>query len=697
MSGSRRFERLLQPHSIGQVRTRNRIIKTASGAFYIEPDGGVGKRACAYYEAFARGGVGLLIVESCGVDYPHGVQHTIQLHLDDDKYIPGYRRLTDAVHRHGCPVFLQFQHAGPWNPTGMEITRDTPSASSIDKAELPGPDFAAPRGLSLAEVKDQIDIWAKAAVRAEKAGFDGVEINGGTCHQINTFFSRIWNRRDDEYGCGSLENRARFMCDIVREVKKRVRPDFAVTVLLNAAEYGHEKATTLEEGVALARYLETAGADAIQVRAHLYQNRWNRGGLLQPDRLFYPEPPRELPDGLDWSHKGAGAIVPLAEAVKKAVSVPVFCACRLDPSMGEEILRERKMDFIGMTRRLLADPEMPNKLAAGKLDDIRPCAGCLYCRSFVLKNEPAECRVNAAMGREHEYETTTPVSGAKKKKRVMVVGGGPAGLEAARVAASRGHDVTLLEQGPRLGGLLPLAALVNDVELTELLGLVRYYTRQLDQLGVTIILGKKADMSTVKELRPDAIILATGGKPAALTIPGIDRSNVRKSSDLHRLLKFYGRFLNIRMLARLSKVWMPVGKRVTVIGGSIQGCELAEFLTKRGRLVTIVDTKETLAEGMTLDNQRKILQWFDEKRVPRLTGITYREITERGLVITYREGETKTIESDTVIVIEPLQSDTHMLEYLKGSAPEMHVIGDCREPHLIAQAITDGWRVAHEI
>ena len=232
-----RFKKLLEPGYIGKVRTRNRIIKAANGTSFIEPSGYVGERALAYYETMAKGGVGLIIVESCGVEYPLGVQHPpVQFHLDDDRYIPSYRKLTDVIHKHGCPAFIQFQHAGPWNPTGMLPKRDTKAASALTKEELPGPDFAVPRGLSLEEVKEYIDIWAKAAQRAAKAGFDGVEINGATCHQINTFFSRIWNKREDEYGYKTLENRARFMCDIVREVKKRIGSDFPVTCLINIAE-----------------------------------------------------------------------------------------------------------------------------------------------------------------------------------------------------------------------------------------------------------------------------------------------------------------------------------------------------------------------------------------------------------------------------------------------------------------------------
>ena len=428
-----KFPKLLEPSYIGKVKTRNRIIKTAQGSSFIEPTGYVGEQAKAFYETMAKGGVGLLIVESCGVEFPLGIHHfPVQFHLDDDKYIPSYTELTQVIHKHGCPVFLQLFHSGPWNPTGLLPKRDTKSASTLTESELPGPGFAIPRAVSLSEIEDLVQMFAKAAERAKKAGFDGVEINAATCHLVNSFYSRIFNKRDDEYGCGSLENRARFMGRIISEIKKHVGPDFPVVTLINIAEYGHEKATTFEEGVQFARLAAEAGTDAIQVRAHGYGHR---GGLLQPDRLFYPEMPKPLPKDLDWSHKGVGAIIPLAQAVKKVVKVPVFAACRLDPALGEKLLRQGDIDFVGMTRRLLADPELPNKVAAGKLEDINPCTGCLYCMDVRLHNTPIRCRINANLGREREFA----IKPAPKVKQVLVVGGGPAGMEAARVAALRGH------------------------------------------------------------------------------------------------------------------------------------------------------------------------------------------------------------------------------------------------------------------
>jgi len=667
------------------------MIKSANGTSFIEPSGYVGDRALAYYEALAKGGIGLLIVESCGVEYPLGVQHPpVQFHLDEDKFIPSYAELVNAVHRHGCPVFIQFQHAGPWNPTGMLPIRDTKAASAMTKEELPGPDFAIPRAMRHEEVKEYVDIWAKAAERAAKAGFDGVEVNGGTCHQINTFLSRIWNKREDEYGPQSIENRARFMCEIVSEIKKRLGQDYPVQCLINIVEYGHEKATTVEEGVQIAKLLQQAGADSIQCRAHGYGHR---GGLIQPDRILYPVPPDWLPKNLDWSRKGAGATVPLVEAVKKQVTVPVYASCRLDPVLGEKFLRQGKIDFVPMVRRLLADPEIPNKVAEGRLKDIRPCVGCLYCMDVRNRNKPLECRVNPNLGREREYVFNSKP--AEKKKKVLVIGAGPAGLEAALIARQRGHDVILVEKSGRLGGLIPIAAVVKDLETEVLMDVIRYFRDQLIKAGVKINLRVEATPELIDKLKPEVIIVAVGGKTDIPQIPGINGKNVSILTKLDNLITFFGP----KLAAFGSKFWMPIGKHAVVMGGEHHGCEIAEFLVKRGRRVTIVHPGEALAEGMTKDDSLRLIPWFEKNGVKMYTGAKYEEVTPKGLVITTKEGERITIEANTVVPSLSLKENTDLLKLIDGKAPEIYDIGSCTrpQPDLIVDAIADGARVGHMI
>ncbi len=687
-----RFKKLLEPGYIGKVRIKNRIIKTAQGSSTIEPDTGfVGERAKAYYEALAKGGIGLLIVESCGVEYPLGVHHPpVQFRLHDDNLIPSFSELAQAVHKHNCPIFLQLIHAGPWNPTGLLVRPDARCSSPLKKEELPGPDFVGTKGMSLAEVEEVIEMFIKAAERAYKAGFDGVEVNAGTCTLPNSFLSRVFNKREDKYGIASLENRVRFVTDIVSGIKKRLAPDFAVTVLINIVEYGHERATKIEEGVQFAKLIQDAGAEAIQVRAHYYGHR---GGLLHPDRFYYPELRKPLLEGLDWSNKGKGVIIPLAVAVKKAVSVPVIAAGRLDPILGERLLREGKLDFVGMTRRLLGDPELPRKVTEGRCEDIRPCLGCLYCMDARLQNKPVMCRVNAQLNRETEL-TYQP---AQKKKKVLVVGAGPSGMEAARVAALRGHKVFLYDKEPRLGGLLPLAALFKDLEVNDIMDLVQYFKTQFNKLGVNVKLGQEVNDLVVEQLKPDVIIIAGGGKHTTPDIPGIQGSKVLTSAALHQKLKFFLKFLNPQVLEKLTKFYMPIGKRVVIIGSRIHGCEVAEFLVKRGRQVTIVDSVEALGEGMTGDDKFQLFPWFDKKGVKRYLGVKYNEITSKGLSITTKEGQKLIIEADTIITALPLQHNTDLIESLEGKVSEIYFIGDCKEPKLIADAIADGALVANSI
>ena len=684
-----RFQKLLEPAYIGKVKTRNRIIKTAQGSSFIEPTGYVGEQAKAYYETMAKGGVGLLIVESCGVEFPLGIHHfPVQFHLDDDKYIPSYTELVQVIHKHGCPVFLQLFHAGPWNPTGLLPKRDTKSASTLTESELPGPGFAIPRGVSLSEIEELIQMFVKAAARAKTAGFDGVEINAATCHLINSFYSRIFNKRDDEYG-GTIENRARFMNRIIGDIKKQLGADFAVTALINIAEYGHEKATPIEEGVQFAALAARAGADAIQVRAHGYGHR---GGLLQPDRLFYPEFPKPLPKDLDWSHRGVGAIIPLATAVKKIVSVPVIAACRLDPVLGEKLLQQGDIDFVGMTRRLLADPELPNKVAAGELEGINPCTGCLYCMDVRLHNTPIRCRINANLGREREFA----IKPAVKIKQVLVVGGGPSGMEAARVAALRGHKVTLCEKSTKLGGLIPLASMLKDIETDELIAVIRYMERQIRKAGVTVKLNTEVTPVLIAELKPDVVVIAAGGVDSAMDIPGVNGRNVVTSAKLHGQLKFYSRFFGPKTMARLTKVWMPIGKNVVVIGGTIHGCELAEFIIKRGRKVTIVHNGTEIGEGMTGDDKFQFMRWIAGKNIPVITGAVIEKITDTGLII-INGGKEQPIKADTIAFALPLQSNHALQQQLDEKLTEIYAIGDCNEPHLIADAIAGGSKIGHSI
>ena len=698
---TQRFEKLFAPGQIGPVKTRNRIIKTANGTSYMDPDQTCGDRMIAYYERLARGGVGYLTVESCGTEYPLGIQHVhyqpdgsyqgVQLHMDDDRLIPGFQRLTDAVHKFDCPVSIQFQHAGAWNPTGllprdMKI-RDIKCASAMTEEELPGPDFLPCRAMTHQEVEDQIDMWAGAAERAMRSGFDGCEINHATAHQGNTFLSRIWNKREDEYGAQNYENRTRFICNVIKEAKRRCGPDFAVTAIINAAEYNHPLATTLAEGVEISKRIAEV-ADGLNVRGERYGHR---GGVLQPDRLMYPEPPYDLPKDLDWSRRGDGATVPLSEAVKRAgVKIPVWTASRIDAEWGEKYLREGKLDFVGMTRFLLADPEYPNKVREGRMEDVRPCLGCLHCFEMRNRNKKLECRVNGSLGREIIPEfIAKPV---ERKKKVLVVGGGPAGLEAARVAAERGHDVSLYEKDKRLGGLVPLSAIVKDCETAELQDFVKYEAVQLKKLGVAVHTGAEVTPDLVRREKPDAVVVAAGAVHPKVDLPGYDRKIVIRTDSLYKQLNFFLKFFKPEHLQKLTHLWMPVGRRVVIMGGTLHGCELGEFLVKRHRKVIIAHDgpASELGDEMGRDDLANLWPWFKQKYVSLWPDATYREVTADGLKVQQLDKRSFILPGENVVNTQDWAANEALVEQLKPLVAEIHVAGSAREPSLMADATREG-------
>jgi 2,4-dienoyl-CoA reductase (NADPH2) len=360
MPKDRRLERLLEPGFIGTVKTRNRMIKSAAGTSYLTEDQTrPSHHALDYYEAIARGGVGILFVES-----PRFNEQTLpfMLRFDRDEFIPRMIPLVEVIHKHGCPTFLQLYDYGP-----IRFTSPPVAASEVFVPSPLDMHNTRPHALTLAEVKQMVDDFASAAVRAQKAGFDGVEVNAACSHLFSSFISRFWNKRDDAYGRQSIENRTRLLVEVIQEIKTRLGEGFPVEILINGLETNllpegkNDECLSNEEAREVAKIVERAGADAIQVRAHTIGE--HIAGFF-PDLLFYPDERRwagRLPKDYDVSHHGAGALVPLAAQMKKEVSIPVLTVSRLDPVMGEKILQEGKADFIVMNRRLMADPELPNR------------------------------------------------------------------------------------------------------------------------------------------------------------------------------------------------------------------------------------------------------------------------------------------------------------------------------------------------
>jgi 2,4-dienoyl-CoA reductase (NADPH2) len=387
----------------------------------------------------------------------------------------------------------------------------------------------------------------------------------------------------------------------------------------------------------------------------------------------------------------------MAAEIKKAVSIPVIVMGKMDWEMGEKAIGQGKIDIISMNRRLIADPALPKKVLEGRIEDITPCTSCMTCFNLGEHFQPVACRVNASLGRELEYE----IKPAEKKKRVMVIGGGPAGMEAARVTALRGHEVMLYDKESKLGGSMPLAAMIKGFDREDIVGFIEYLKTQITKLGVKINLGKEVTPQMVKDINPDVLVIAAGGKNAIPNIPGIHGSNVLTGVELHKKLTFFLKFMGPRLLSALSAIWLPyVGKNVVVIGARLHGCQTAEFLVKHGRKVTIVDTitEKEIGDGLIeVFLKPYLLYWLEDKGVEIIPEVKYDGITEKGLTIITKDGNKRTIEANTIITALPLEPNAELETNMKGKAKEVYTIGDAKEPHLIFDAVADGAHIGHEI
>ena len=652
--------RLLEPIALGSLELRNRIVKAAMVTCYADREGYVTERLINHYVKHAKGGAGLIIIEVSSVA-PTGKAFDNQLGLHKDDYIPQLKQLARAIK--GCgPVkcIIQLHHGGRRAPSKLNNGTQpvAPSAIAIWGGETP-------RELTSEEIEKLIEDFALAAMRAKEAGFDGLELHCAHGYLISQFLSPLTNKRMDIYG-GDLESRSRFALDILKRIRQKVGQAYPILAKINGSEFV-KGGFGLTDAQKLVTMFESFNVAAVEVSA-VYKSSSEEGYLNAS--IPVANVPMAYPRGY---------FVPLAEGIKKVAKVPVIAVGRLDePGLAEKVIAEEKADLISIARGLLADPLFPSKLIQGQHSDIRPCIACNTCADTLSGKEGLKCTVNAEAGKENdEYQ----IKRTNKPKKVLVVGGGPGGIETARIAALRGHQVTLVERKEYLGGNLIAASAVSFKK--ELRRFADYLSGQAQKAGVKIYLDHEFNEEQIAPLDPEVIILATGASPQKPAIPGIDLGNVVDA-------------------AGVLEEKLDTGLKVVVVGGGMIGCEAAVFLAEKGKEVILVTRRNSdfspssgLAPDMEAANRRWLLfELWPSLPITVVANATFKEVKEEGLAVLDREGKTRLIKGDTVVFAIGMTPNNELSRKLQGKVPELYSIGDCVQPRQIIDAIHEATRIA---
>ena len=598
--------KLFEPIEIEGMWIKNRIVMPAVGTNFWSIDGAVTDKLLDFYEERAKNGVGYVVVGVAKIE----PQFFGGLAVHDDSYIPGLKKLAEVFHRHDVRCAVQL-----WHPGRYEISLS--DSEPVSASDIPPPIFTKrrPKALSIEEIHKIQDEFVEGALRAKKAGFDAVELICSAGYLISQFFSPATNKRDDEYG-GSIENRARFVTEIVERIKKEV--NIPVGCRISGEEFV-EGGNTLEDMKKIAKLLEEAGTAYLNVTAGWHESR---KPLIT---MFVPR----------------AAFVYLAEGIKSVVDVPVIASNRINtPEIAEKILQEGKADMVSMMRALLADPELPKKAMEGRNDEIRVCVACNQgCMDYAFQGRPITCLVNPAVGREAEFRDLK----AEKKKKIVVVGGGPAGCKAAEMLAEKGHEVILFEKSDGLGGQLLLAS--KAPYASEFGTIPEYFERILPKKGVEIGLNSKASAEEILSLNPDVVVLALGASPIIPEIPGVEKA-----------------ITAFEVLAGKE-----TGDRVVVIGGGGVGCSTAAKLAVEGKNVTIVEMLRKIGSDIGISTRWNVLLFLREKGVRMLTETKAVEIKDGGVVVE-TNGERKTLECDTAVISVGTKPNNGLYEELDNSS-----------------------------
>ncbi|MGD0854648.1 MAG: FAD-dependent oxidoreductase [Dehalococcoidia bacterium] len=648
------FKMLFTPFKIKNLELKNRIVMPPMTTNLADPDGNVTENMINYYAARARGGAGYIVVEAACVE-PAGKLMALSPGIWDNNMVNGWKKLADACHKGGSKVALQIGHAG--RQTTSMFTFETPrGVSAVADPMLQ----EMPVEFTLADIKDLLSKYGDAITRAREAGFDAVELHMAHGYLLSQFLSPHSNKRTDEYG-GSLMGRLKFPLEVIKNTRSIVGKDYPIQVRLNLEE-AVPNGRKLEETMLLAPILQDAGVDCFHFTTAVFTD------LLYGQKL------------VQWVSNIANMGTPMAnftnmvKEMKKVLTVPVIAANRInDPVIAEMVLREGRCDLVSMGRALIADPELPAKARAGKLQDINLCIGCNEgCVQRLNFGSAITCTVNPAVGKEKEMEITA----APKRKKVFVAGGGPGGMEAARVAAIRGHDVTLYEKSAKLGGQLNLACVPPTKQ--ELSETVIWLSNQVAKAGVKVKLNTALTLNEIEKEKPDVLVVATGAWQTDVKIKGADGPNVVTAWDI-----------------LCGKAWVPfhidfTPASIVVVGGGELGAEIADLLAEANKSVTVIASTEDIALDVNTMLRPGLLSRLAINGVKTI--VQARVTAIEGETVTYEKGEQEeTIKDvDGVVLAVGIKPVNQLAAEAKGKVAEIYVIGDAADQRKALDAIAEG-------
>jgi len=641
------YKNLFNEGKLGKMKVKNRIIMPAMGAWLASADGEVTDHQIAYYEERARGGVGLIITEVTAVEYELGRVGVCHPRVDEAKFIPMLSRLADAVHKYDTKIFVQLNHAGRQTDTTLTGGRQ-PVAPSPIPCELSG---ITPRELTIEEIRELANQYVTCALICKSAGIDGVELHGAHGYLINEFLSPKTNIRDDEYG-GDFKRRMRFVREIMEGIRYQCGHDYPVIIRLSIDEFA-DNGIDVAEGVKIAKKMQEFGVDAINASCGTYDSLYT---VIEP--ITYAQ----------------GWRIYLSEAVKKEVAIPVIAVGVIrEPDFAENVLRDRAADFVAIGRGLIADPEWCNKALNSRSSEIRKCISCLYCLDRVQTGRSIGCAINVKAGREIEFRD---LKRDGDRRKTVVVGGGPAGLEAARILAMRSFDVVLFEKAGCLGGQLNYGSRPRGKN--KLTWLIDYLSDQLKRMKVDLRLGTEADTEKISAEAPYAVFIATGACPIVPDIDGIEESHVL---SVHEALLKSDSF---------------EGQRIAVIGAGMTGCETAELIaSSNANEVYLIEMLPDIASGANVVEKLDLMRRLNDVGVNILTDHKLLKIGNDAILINnVSENQKLEIKVDEIVISLGLKSDPAVYEALRASFDNVFLLGDAKSPRKIANAVRDGFEKA---